>query len=230
VSTLTSEEIYTAGQRIALADTNLHSELNQALNSYLNWPLKAASGVAIDLDGSKTDTFGTLIYAASIKNQDDQPIDIQADALACIIDSYKTIDLDNFRTAYNRIAKAKGLAKSKLPLTDTVTRNETLGIILAINSQLPLDVFSDELQRLNQKTHSSQWPDVIAILTQGTINYAVQFPGNEKLNPFLLPSKEIVSTSAPAFYVLPVMTPTNKYTFNMICSLQSFRLALHCLV
>jgi len=218
MNTTVSEEIYNSGQNLVEAGANLTSELNQTLNKYLSWPLQVVSGSAVDSDGLKTDVFGTVIHTISANNQNTNLVEIQADTIACIIDASEAIDLDSFSAAYKRIADAKALKKFKLLQTNGGTRNETLGIILAAKSTLSLEAFVDELQHLNQQTPYSQWPDMVAILCHGTIHYAVQFPGEKGLNSFLLPSKDIMATSAAAIYVIPVITPTAQHTFNKVCS------------
>lgn len=219
VNTSISEKIYEAGQKLISSEAGLSLDFNKTINAFLSWPFNAVSGSVIDSNNLKTNTFNTIIQTILTEDQESKNAEAPADTVACIIDTQDAIDLESFRISYNRIAHAKKLKKSKLPPTDSGTRNETLGIILAATSTVSLEDLAGELQCLNQQTPSSQWPDVIAILSQGTINYAVQFPGEQKLNSFMLPSHDIVATSAPAIYVIPVMTPAGLHTFNKLCSL-----------
>lgn len=193
-------------------------EFNAELNQILPWPFRAIKATAIDSTGLKTEVFSTIIYTVATE-QVEEPIEIQADTLACVIDVYDTINLENLRISYRRIADAKKLKKKPTPPSSSGIRNETFGVVLAIESSISLNEVADELQQLNQKIPCSQWPDLIVVLSQGTIHYAVQFPGEKTLSHFLLPSKEILKASIPAFYVIPVISPTGQYTFNKMCAL-----------
>lgn len=215
-----SEKFYKASQLIDIAGDDIVNTFNNTLNSLLTWPLKASRGSVVDLNGHKSSIFGTIIYTASFSDQDIDLIEIKADSTACVIDISETMGLEDFRAAYHRISDAKKLKKVKISQTNGIPRNETLGIIYATQATLTLEALAEELQRLNQQTTCSQWPDIVAISSKGTINYTFQFPHEKKLTSFLLPSKDIsTATFIPAFYIVPVITPTAQYTFNKVCSL-----------
>jgi hypothetical protein len=100
------------------------------------------------------------------------------DHLAAVIDVIDRIDIAQLQVAYQRIAQAKNLRKSPaahIPGTPHTTR--THGVILANTSSVPLEELAAELDRLNQQTPDFGWPDMVAVLSTGTINFAVQFPG-----------------------------------------------------
>src|SRR5215469_7324551 len=128
-----SKEAYDAGQELALATSStIADELNRVLNGFLKWPLKAATGYATD-PVDKTDTFGTIIYTASPTSPETGEVHVPADSLACVLDVSERIDLEKFREAYQRIARAKRLKKSPpLNLGSSVYITATLGIIFAI--------------------------------------------------------------------------------------------------
>jgi hypothetical protein len=94
--------------------------------------------------------------------------------------------------AYQRVARAKRLKKAP-PLNrgDSVYVTATLGIIFAIQAAVPVEKFAEELERLNAQTPSEQWPNMVAVLSAGIINYAVQFPGAEIEGDFLAPFTSI---------------------------------------
>lgn len=214
-----AEEIYNAGQKIIASGSNLIHVLNQELNGFLSWPLNAASGSVRD-SKTITDIFSTIIYLSTSgeTHTNIKPIEVQTEKVACVIDVYESINLESLRVAYKKIVAAKKLEKPTSPQTNVLVRTETLGIILANNTDISLEVLADELQRLNQQTQSSHWPDLIALLSLGTISYFAQFPGEKIIFEFLLPAESIVSTSAPAVYVIPVITPSAQHTFNKICA------------
>lgn len=213
-----SEKIYNANQNLVKSKDKITPDLNNLLNNLLSWPYIASMGTAIDSNNLKTESFGTLIYTCSVESSVTEIAEVQNDNVACIIDSYDELNLENFHEAYYRIANAKKLHKRSYPQTNGVPRKETLGIILATRTTLSLECLADELQFLNQKNPCSEWPEMIAILSQGTINYSIQFPGEKRFYPFLLPSSELLIKSQPAFYVVPVMTTTGEHTLNKVFS------------
>ena len=176
-----SEEIHEAGQEVRSATgAAVNSVLNRILNRFLGWPFRAAPGFATDRESKKTDTFGSVIYSTSDTEGDlAGPVDVPADALAAVIDVCESMDLEQFRAAYQRIGRAKTLDKTPAArLSGVAHTTTTLGIILAIRASLPLEKFAEELDRLNRETPGAQWPDMVAVLSTGTINYALQFLAN----------------------------------------------------
>jgi hypothetical protein len=176
-----SKEVYDAGQKLVLATSStIADELNRVLNQFLKWPLKAATGNATDPDGQRTDTFGTIIYTTSASSPETGEVHASADSLACVIGVYERMDLEQFPENYQRVARAKRLKKIPLlNLGGPVYITATLGIIFAIQAAVPVEKFTEELERLNAQTPSEQWPDMVVVLSAGIINYAVQFPGAE---------------------------------------------------
>lgn len=211
-----SKEVHDAGQQLALATSStIAEELNGALNRFFGWPFRAATGYATDPDGKITDTFGTIIYTTSASSPETGEVHASADSLACVIDAYERMDLEQFREAYQRVASAKRLKKTPpLNLGGPVYITATLGIIFAIQAAIPVEKFAEELERLNAQNPSEQWPDMIVVLSAGIINYAVQFPGAEIEGDFLVPPKQALSNNLPPFYVVTVMKPTGTQTFN----------------
>jgi hypothetical protein len=88
-----SKLFYDAGQELAAASgTGIAAVLNQILNRSLAWPFRAATGRAVDLQGQKTEPFGTLVYTTSSKDSPEEPAEIPADTLACVVDISETLD------------------------------------------------------------------------------------------------------------------------------------------
>jgi hypothetical protein len=178
-------------------------------------PLMAATGNAMDPDGQRTDTFGTIIYTTSASSPEAGEVHASADSLACVIDVYERMGLEQFPEAYQQVARAKHLKKTPpLNLGGPVYITATLGIIFAIQAAVPVEKFAEELERLNAQTPSEQWPDMVVVLSAWIINYAVQFPGAEIEGDFLVPPKQALSNNLPPFYVVTVMKPTGTQTFN----------------
>lgn len=214
-----SERFRKAGRKLTLgAGASLVTELNQILNSLLAGPFHVTSGVIKDKLGKLSDGFGTVIHIAAMEASPSAQIRIPANDVACVIDSYECLTLDNLRAAYKRIAKAKSLTKDAISgEAKGQQRNATVGIILAVNSTESLETVAEEVERLNQQAPCFGWPDMVVVLSKGAANYAVHFPCETFSGEFLLPEKPS-SSNVPPVYVSLLMSPTGEYAFNGMCS------------
>lgn len=209
------QEVYEEGQKIAsTTEANLPGILNGVIGHYLAWPLKIRSGYLVDRENSRSDIFASVIYAAQIGTTP-EPEGIHADNAAVVIDAYETLDSGKFRDSYARIARAKRLKKTPVPdLSGVPVQTTTLGITFALRSTVPLDYLAEELVRLNTSTPSQEWPDMVVVATAGTVNYAVQFPGESLRGDLLPPAARSRDVYIPPMYIVIVVRPTGGYTFN----------------
>jgi hypothetical protein len=216
-----SQQVHDTGQQVAAATrAALADTLNTGIQRLVGWPYKTASGCIIDLNGLKTETFSTVVYTIPSGSTAVDCGAIPSDTVAAVIDASESIDADSFRSAYARIALAKRLKKSPAPLLKgALSTTVTLGIIFAQRSDLPLENFADELERLNAQTSSREWPDMIVVASTGAINYAVQFPGESISGDYLPPAEGALANYTPPMYVVMVMRPTGAYTFNKMTAL-----------
>jgi hypothetical protein len=215
-----SDSALDAGKRlVAATGDNFTDTLNIVQNEFLHWPFQAASGFASDSHGERTDSFGAVVYVASQSTIPTEPVNIDADSLAAVFDAMETIDVGQLRDAYERVARAKRLSKSPAPAVGGVPHSTvTLGIILARETTTPLETLAEELDRLNQQHPDREWTDMVVVLSKGTINYAVQFPGGKVEGDFLPPAADALSDRVPSMYVVTIVRPTEDYTFNRMCA------------
>jgi hypothetical protein len=209
-----SEDALKLGRGLAGAGgASLSDMLNNALGHFIGDNYKAVPGCLIDFEGKKSESFACVIHDAAVSAEAVDASSIPADATAAVIEVCDQLDLESFRTAYWRIADAKTLKKTPVPKSQTKT-NITLGILLAARSTVPLDTVAEELDRLNSKTPSSQWPDMIVVASTGVINYGVQFPSEPISGDFLPPAEGALTNYVPSIYVIIIMRPTGTYAFN----------------
>lgn len=215
-----SRKVHDAGREVvATTGSTIPAVLNQVLNRFLCWPLRAGTGSASDCESRSTETFGTIIFTAPSADSVEGPIEVSADALGCVIDVFQDMDLEQFHAAYERIACAKRLHKTPAPRVSGVPHTTvTLGVICANQTVVPLETLAEELDKLNGNTPSVQWPDMVVVLSQGIINYAVQFPGENISGDFLPPAEGATEAFTPPMYIITVMRPTGTYTFNKMCA------------
>lgn len=220
-----SEAVHQAGQKLASSSEtpDLSTSLNTELGKVLAWPFRTGPGIAT-AGSEKTDQFGSLVYVSSGAAEINE---VEADSVACVVDVNERLDLPAFRSAYARVVRAKQLRKTPpthIPGAPHTT--VTMGIIVARESDVPLESLADELDRLNRGHSDREWPDMIVVLGKGVINYAVQFPGTKVLGDFLPPAADANADRVPALYVVIVVRPTGDFAFNKLCSFLLAHLAL----
>lgn len=214
-----AQEVLETGSQVASASAGaLSATLRGGIEKYVGWPYKVASASVIDSDGVVSDLFSAVVYAAAGDSRVAVPAQLPADSAAVVIDATDSLTIDNFREAYARVAGAKRLRKSPAPNLDTPTTTVTLGVIYAQTSDLALEAFAEEIERLNAATPSREWPDMIVIASMGAIQYAVQFPGESLSGDYLPPTEGALSKYIPAVYVVIVLRPTGTFTFNKMMS------------
>lgn len=205
-----SDDALAAGQAISAASPETITDtLNAAINRFVGNRFTAGPGHITDLAGANSDPFASVIHS---NPEADRPIAAPSDSVAAVIDVHADLTLENLQRSYVRISGAKSLKKTPVPKDETRT-NITLGVVWAARTDLPLEMITDEIARLNEQTPGARWPDMIVIGTT-IINYAVQFPGGSISGDYLPPAEGATATSAPAVYIVTVMRPTGAYTFN----------------
>lgn len=91
---------------------------------------------------------------------------------------------------------------------------------------LSLEAFAEELDRLNRQTPGAQWPDMVAVLSTGTINYTLRFPGERITGDLLPPAEGATAAYTMPAYVVIVMRPTRAHTFNKMTAFLIAHLAI----
>jgi hypothetical protein len=134
-----STALHDAAQEvIAAAGSSLTVVLNGFIAKFVGWPFTAAPGFLVD-GANRTEGFACVVHTTSAIQEGRDAGGLPADGVAAVIDATDHLDLDKLRAAYSRIAHAKRLKKKPAPaLKGTATTTVTLGIILALKSDLPL--------------------------------------------------------------------------------------------
>ena len=201
----------------------LNSQLNNTLNHILPPRFRSIRGNVSDSTGQTTEEFGAVIYDTSQFGSEGDCI--PANAVAAVIDTTPTLNLERLRAAYERIAGVKRLKKG-----DTVRSREgivpttvTFGIIFSIDSVVPVEKLAEELDRQNRSHDFRQWADMTVVLLRGSINFTLQFPGEEPVGDFLpLPQGDV--TLVPA-YIWLFARPGGRFSLERMCWLLIWHLA-----
>jgi len=211
-----SDAVRSAGQRLlAAGDLEFPRVLNEVLNQFLGWPFRAASGTASDFEGQATGEFASLVHTTSTSGSPSEPVHINSDRLACAIETCQRINNETLGSAYDKIARAKRLKKSEAPhILGVPSTTVTLGIIIARETEAPLEGLAEHLERMNRNYPDSEWPDMLVVLSKGTVSYAAQFPGDRQLGDMLPPAEGALGSINPPCYVVLLIRPSGAFTYN----------------
>ena len=213
-----SEKIRAAGDLLLQAlrepGSNINERLNATLNEFLTWPFRADPACIVDSEGRKAN-FETVIYSGSGKNS--KPgMTVNADAAACVIHAVRNLGAEEIRSGYESIAAIKRLKRTRAPEAGSINTSP-LGIIVAVDSDLSIKKIAELVVRENTGRPSTEWPDMIAVLTKGTVNYAAQIEGSDIEASFALPN--FASRVVPPMYIHIFMRGVGPFAFNSMCGL-----------
>ena len=199
----------------------LWDAINQLLRPLIG-PFKATTASIVDNSGNNTDLYSTIV-------QDDanEPSAVPVDNVAAVIDCYDVLTIETLEAAYQRIRTVKSLRKTDRPDPSEGEIHMTTGIVVARNSALTLEQISSEMSRLNDLMPSHCWPDAVAILSTGVVNYSAHMPASERSGDFFLPAEAIAARSpAPSVWVQKVIRAVGDLAFNKVASLIVARVAI----
>lgn len=193
-------------------DARLGILLNTFLGQYLPWPYRADSGRAIDSTGAESSEFESMIYTSLTAIES-----VPADNLACAIDVHEDLSLDRLHLSYEKIARVKAFAKTPISTVSqgVPVADATMGVIFARDSDAPIETLAKELARLNGEHSYRVWPDMIVVLSRGTVNLACQIP-YKPLGDFLPPGRG--ASHRTAMYIHVFARAHAAFALNKMCA------------
>lgn len=197
----------------------LPQAVNQALRPFTG-SFDVSTAQVVDNAGNVT-----AAYSSVVSPSGNGAGAIPVDAVAAVILCDEELTIESLRAAYERIRQIKALPKTNGMKAE---HEMTVALIVARDSQLPLEQISDEMSRLNAKIPSQHWPDAVAVLSKGIINYTARDPaGVAKEGDFFLPAPSLVgSSSVPSVFVHKNIRATGDQTFNKVVSLVLARIGI----
>ena len=208
-----SQRVQEAGRdvRVAAAPA-LPDALSRFLATFVGQPYGITKSALRGPAGQQTDPFTCIVFPSSDAAA---PVSdpVPAGEAAAVIDGHEDLSVAALRAAYTRIGAAKRLhGSSPRPCKETGERDELLGVVLGLRSDLTLETIAEEMRRLNEQAPAPEWPDIVVVADTGVVQYSVQFPGENLLADFFLPN---AAHSQPApMYVVMCMKPTGDQTLN----------------
>lgn len=168
--------------------------------------------------------FSTVIHTGVFEDLQSVPID----NVAAAIDCFDKLTVEALKASYERIRRLKCVQKTDRPGPADGNIEMTTSFIVARDSDLTLEEIAREMGKLNATVPSHQWPDVVAVLSKGIINYTAQVPGTNRSGDFFLPTVSAAkSPLAPSLHIQKVIRATGELTFNKVASLIMLRVAIY---
>lgn len=154
--------------------------------------------------------------------------EVPIDTVAAVIECHETLTIEGLRQSYARIEALKLADKRTTGATPEAAVDMTVGFIVARDSALSIEQIAKEVARLNSETPSQQWPDAVALLTSGLVNYTAHIPGRDEGGDFFLHAKGLLDSKTPpaSMYVYLMVRGMGPLTFSKVISLLIVRIAL----
>ncbi|MFC1665274.1 hypothetical protein ACFL17_06565 [Pseudomonadota bacterium] len=172
-------------------------------------------------DGSETEDTHLLVHSS--ENENVVPID----SVALVIDCHEKMTGEVLESAYRRIQEVKSIEKSVLENPRGGDVFMTVSMILSRDSVLPIEEISAKMGSLNNTIPSLKWPDAVAILSKGIINYSAHIPNQEGTGDFFLPADDSnTNSSSPPMFIRKVIRAGGDKTLDKVVSLIIARLKI----
>jgi hypothetical protein len=155
-----------------------------------------------------------LIYTTPSTEPVDSAQNVAPETVAGVLHVVQRLNEDSLAEGYALIGKVKALPGHE---TDSVEgwHHVPLGMIVARDSDHPLEQLVDAIANLNANIPSTRWADAVSVLSRGMISYAVQFEGGKIAGDFILPNR--AGMMQFAMYVHVMVCSPGTYTFNRTC-------------
>jgi len=196
--------------------SNIAANLNLCLNQFLTWPFKAGPASITDTEGNNT-KFDSVIFTSSQGTTEDKPVNINVDAVACATYVVDSLGRDELFAGYKRIAALKSLKRSPAPNIRYPINTSPLGIIFTVDSTMPIEDLAELIILQNKEHPSTLWPDMVVVLSKGTVNYIAQVHGDSSKNNFVLPSRTF--SKVPPMYIYVMAQGLGLFSMNSMCGL-----------
>jgi hypothetical protein len=187
-----AERIHRAAEEIlkraGITGSDLSAALIEAVKTFVVWPYAVGPISIQELDGSTDAMFDVAVYTGIASTSHNVTSSVPARSVACVFHLAPRLTLKELRAGYRRIGTVKRIPRPSIVGTGHPLNDVPLGVILSVDSENSLETIAEQMMVLNKEIPSTEWPDMIAVLAKGTVNYAVQFEGDKIRGDFLLPN------------------------------------------
>lgn len=207
------EEINQASQQLVTASRSQAKDiLCQLIAGFSSGSYLTTSGNIVDETGATTPDFEAVVHA-KYDPDPKHPTSIPANAAAVAFCIYDNMTVPDLHAAYDKIKQAKSLKKKpSVGGHSTIT----LGIILALKTDLTLNQIADEIEQLNAGTPDRVWTDMVTVVSSGILNYQGQFVTQDMGGDWLPPAEGATANQTMPIYVVTILKPTGNYTLHAL--------------
>lgn len=204
-------------QAVRTSGANISENLALSLNRFIKWPFSSGAVCVTDSMGHVVN-LSTAVYTVSEGYSGATPANVNSDSIACAICEFQFLGYEELHSGYEEISTFKRLKRTPSPEIGFPVNSSPLGVVFAIDSELPIENIAKHLMLLNKNYPSTEWPDLVVVLTKGTVNYAFQLLGESIKGDFLLPHSNQAFPVSP-FYVHVFSRGLGLFSLNKMFSL-----------
>ncbi len=213
ISTSIQEERKSVLEAAKYSDRQIAEHLNSTLNKFLQWPAKALPAIITDAEGDITH-FDCAISITAYE-ESEIPRELGADKVACAIHVTASLGKEELNAGYEHIAAFKRLKRPAGPQLEYPINKTSIGVILAMDSPFSVEEIGELMKARNELFPPWEWPDMVAVLKSGTVNYVCQIHGGEIMGSFYLPGYQ-TGGPVPPMYIHIFAHGLGIYTLNNV--------------
>jgi uncharacterized protein DUF6602 len=189
--------------------------LRTFLDRHLPQRFGAGSGLIIDSENNLSKQMDFIVYDAlssPLYRFAERAQIIPADSVASAIQVKTALNKRELEDAYENIASSKRLKKRPLSDIDRKSTGSafstlaTFGVVFGFDADASMEALAMNAAELNAKYDSNLWPDLIVVLDQGAISYAISFPGETEMAALLQPPGDDEFIIPPAYVHLFILS------------------------
>lgn len=201
---------------------DFQDEFNQFLRPLIG-TFGALPARIVDTAGNETPEYCSVIHC----NGNEHPAAVPIDDVAAVVDFYEDLTHETLASAYMRAKALKSIEKIGREEPETGNVSMTTVMVVSRTTSLSLEQIAATMQRLNAEYPSNLWPDAVAVLDRGIVNYTAQVPGRDSRGDFFLPSFDgPANQPTPSLYVQQVIRATGSDTLKKVAALIMARVAI----
>ncbi len=152
------------------------------LNEHLPKRFCAGSGFILDRKDKISKQTDVVIYDAlncPVYRASEEAAIFPADNVAAVVEVKSRVDGEKLAEAFDNIAAAKSLAKTKPPEMPFLVQAQTLGCVFAFDSSVSADTLADHYGKLLVKHGLGHHVDLVLVLDQTVLTLAAKPRGHD---------------------------------------------------
>ncbi len=179
------QEIKESNPRAAEGGAEAEAILKKFLKERLPRRFDVENGLVIGAHGKISNQTDLIIFDAldsPVYRRGPRVYILPRDNVAAVIEMNSQLNKDELRDEARKIASVKEIKAAPItnvdqPVTSSdLIMTNTLGCVFAFNFYTSLETSAPNLREINAQQDSRNWIDLVVVLDQGFIGYAIQLP------------------------------------------------------